>query len=175
MNRLPLGFLAALAGALALASSAFTATVSDPNDVPGKLDLRSVTATSSSGFVRVTVRTWNTWTNAVLASPGPNRLVALFDTNLDGTSDYRGRILRSGGMLIVLLSGQGSSFEPLPVERVNGSTVRFSFPQDIVAEEVESMDESLQVAAKSTFKGSACPAACTDRAPGSGWLFVPHT
>jgi hypothetical protein len=171
-----LAFAAASVAALALAATATGATLSDPNDVSGKLDLRTLTGRSSSGLVTVTVRTWGTWANSVLASPGPNRLVVLFDTDLDGASEYRARIARVGSALVALLSGQGSSFEPIPVTKVNGATARFSFPQDVFAEAVESPDESLRLAATSTYKGSsACTTACKDRAPDAGWLFVPHT
>ncbi len=171
-----LALAAATVAALALAAPAMGATLSDPNDVSGKLDLRTLTGRSSSGFVTVTVRTWGTWANSVLASTGPNRLVVLFDTDLDGASEYRARIVRIDSALVALLSGQGSNFEPIPVTKVNGSTVRFSFPQDVIAEEVESPDESLRLAATSTYRGSAaCTTACKDRAPNSGWLFVPHT
>jgi hypothetical protein len=103
-----LALAAAGAAALALAASAAGTTIPDPNDVNGTLDLRTLTATSSAGagWVTVTVRTWGTWMNGVLASAGPNRLVVLFDTDLDDATEYRARIVRLQRALVVVLSGQ---------------------------------------------------------------------
>lgn len=163
----------ALAGALVLAVPAAGTTITDPNDVAGKLDLRSVAGTQSeSGLLTVTIKTWGKWTNGVLPASGSvNRLHVLFDTDLDGATEYRARIVSVGGALVAVISGQGQNYEPLPVTRVSGTTVRFTFPADAV----ESEDEDVQVAARSKYKGSGCSTACKDRAPNSGWLLVPHT
>ena len=153
----------ALGAAVVVGAAALAATVSDPNDVSGKLDLRSVTATRSGGLITVTVRTWDSWTNSVVGQASANRLFVLFDPDLDGTTEYKGRILYSGGALILLVTGQGQAYEPVAVTRLSGTKVSFTFPVDVLV----SVDDDLQVAASSRYLG------VKDRAPDSGWLLVP--
>lgn len=160
--------LAAVA-ALVLAAPAAAATIADADDTAGSLDVRKVTATSTASSVKVTVTTWGSWSSSVLAS-AKNRLVVLFDSDLDGTAEYRGRIVESGGALVVLLSGQGNNYEPLPVQRASGKKLSFTIPTDVMG----AQGADLQVAVTSRYRDSgSCVVACKDRAPDSGWLLVP--
>lgn len=154
--------------ALAAVSPAVGVTATDPDDTAGKLDVRKVIATDTASSVTVTVKTWGSWSTGVLAS-SENRLVVLFDSDLDGVVDYRGRVIRSDGVLVLLLSGQGNSYEPLPVKRPSSNAVSFTVPTDVL----EAAGADLQVTAASRYRDSgACAAACNDRAPDSGWLLV---
>lgn len=155
--------------ALVLAAPAAAATVVDADDTAGSLDLRKVTAVSGASSVKVTVTTWGSWSSSVLA-PATNRFVVLFDSDLDGVAEYRGRIVTSGGALVVLLSGQGNAYEPLPVQRPGGKKLSFTIPTDVMG----AQGADIQVAAKTRYRNSgSCAVACKDRAPNSGWLFVP--
>ncbi len=111
--------------ALAAVSPAAAVTATDPDDTAGKLDVRKVVVTDTASSVTVTVKTWGSWSTDVLAS-GQNRLAILFDSDLDGAWDYRGRIIKSSGVLVLLLSGRGNSYEPLPVERPSSQAVSFT-------------------------------------------------
>jgi hypothetical protein len=160
--------------ALVTATSASAASIGDPNDTPGKLDLRTVTGVrSQAGLLTVTLRTWNSWSNGTLpASNSPNRLYALFSIDADNAVEYQARIVSVGGALVAVVSGQGNQFEPVPVTRLSATKVRFTFPEDVLV----GPNEPLRVAARSVFRGgSACPGACTDRAPNSGFLVVVHS
>lgn len=169
-RRLALALLAVVA-LPAAAAAAWGASASDPNDTPGKLDLRTVTATrSASDIVTVTVRTWDSWQKGDLPQSGsPNRLLVLFNTDADGTAEYTARIVNLGGSLVALLSGQGQQFEPLPVTRPSGAKARFVFPADVLVDP----DEDLGVAARSIYKGGLCSVPCTDRAPNTGFVTTP--
>ncbi|MCC6222419.1 MAG: hypothetical protein IT201_02890 [Thermoleophilia bacterium] len=154
--------------ALAAVSPAAAVTATDPDDTAGKLDVRKVVVTDTASSVTVTVKTWGSWSTDVLAS-GQNRLAILFDSDLDGAWDYRGRIIKSSGVLVLLLSGRGNSYEPLPVERPSSQAVSFTVPTDAVG----TAGADLQVVATSRYRDSgSCATACKDRAPDSGWLLV---
>ncbi len=161
-----LGLVAVVA--LAAVSPAAAVTATDPDDTAGKLDVRTIISTSTASSVTVTIRTWGPWSTDVLAS-GKNRLAVLFDSDLDGVADYRGRIVKSGGVLVLLLSGQGNSYEPLPVKRPGSKAVSFTVPTDVMG----TAGADLQVTATSRYRDSgSCAVACKDRAPDSGWLLV---
>jgi hypothetical protein len=161
--------LAAVTAAVAGAVTALAA-VTDPNDVAGKLDLKTVGGTEHQGLVTLSVSTYGPWSKANLpASGSANRLVVLIDTNGNDTADYRARIVRSGSALVALLSGRGSQFEPIPVRKV-GNRARFTFPDDVL----EPSASNVRVAAHSVYKGGACATACVDRAPNAGFATVAH-
>lgn len=163
-------FAAFIVAAGVLAGAAVAATGADPNDVSGKLDLKLISGVRSGGALALTVGTWGSWSNTdVPLSGSPNRLVILIDTNGDGTADYRARIVRSGKVLVALISGHGDSFEPVPALRRSGNRVAFEFPSDVLKPSAD----DLAIAARSTYWGGACTSACVDRAPNTGWVDVP--
>lgn len=157
----------ALGGVMATAALASSAT--DPNDVNGKLDLRLIKGVKTGGLITLTVGTWGPWASTDLPLTGsPNRLVVLIDTNGNGTTDYRARIVRSGEGLVALISGRGDSFEPVPAIKRSSNRVGFEFPSDVL----KPSDDDIAIAATSTYKGGPCTAACVDRATNTGWLDV---
>ena len=168
MSRRVLTAIAAVACAMVAAAPAWGVVASDPNDVAGGLDLRSVTATlGGSGLLTVTVRTWDPWSNGTLPAGSPNRLFVLFDVDSDGVTDYKARLLSDAGTLIALITGQGQAFEPVPVQRPSGAKARFAFPADVIL-----LNGHVGVAARSVYKGGPCASACKDRAPDASWLEV---
>ena len=142
----------------------------DPDDVSGELDIRDFKANQGNGLITVTLSTFDPWDPSVLAgnplSPGPNTMTVLYDVDLDGKTDYRAKLIFAGGRLSAFISGSGSQFEPIPVHRPNGSTVRLTHPVDIFTKLPPNGD--LQLRAQTVFAGEE------DRAPDDGqWLGVP--
>ena len=142
----------------------------DPDDVSGELDIRDFKANQGNGLITVTLSTFDAWDPSVLAgnplSPGPNTMTVLYDVDPDGKTDYRAKLIFAGGRLSAFISGSGSQFEPIPVHRPNGSTVRLTHPVDIFTKLPPNGD--LQLRAQTVFAGEE------DRAPDDGqWLGVP--
>ena len=83
-----------------------TATIAtDPRDVGGKLDLRSVKVAREGSLLRVTISTYGPWASKLLQNsgtghsgprPGINALTVYYDVNGDGSADFTGRIVYRG-------------------------------------------------------------------------------
>jgi hypothetical protein len=145
----------------------------DPDDVDGQLDIRDLNATRNGDLLSVSLKTYEPWSSNVLVGTplkaGPNQLTISYDVDLDGKADYRGRVIFAGGELSVFISGSGSAFEPVPVERPNNKTAQFVHPVDIFfVSSGASSKADIQIRAKSLYNGEE------DRAPDSGWLKVPY-
>ena len=156
-------------------SSAATTTEKpsfDPDDVDGQLDIRDLTAKRTGGLLAVSLKTYEPWSANVLVGPapnktGPNRLVILYDIDLDGEPDYRGKIIYFGGTLSLYITGQGQAFEPIPVERPNNVTAQYVHPVDVFFS--GSSKKDIQIQARSVYNGQQ------DKAPDDGmWLGVPY-
>jgi hypothetical protein len=156
-------------------SSAATTTEKpsfDPDDVDGQLDIRDLTAKRTGGLLAVSLKTYEPWSANVLVGPapnktGPNRLVILYDIDLDGVPDYRGKIIYFGGTLSLYITGQGQAFEPIPVERPNNVTAQYVHPVDVFFS--GSSKKDIQIQARSVYNGQQ------DKAPDDGmWLGVPY-
>jgi hypothetical protein len=142
----------------------------DPDDVSGSLDIRDFKARRNGALITITLSSYEGWDDSVLTGdpldPGPNTMTVLYDVDLDGKTDYRAKIIFAGGRLSAFISGSGSQFEPIPVRRLDASTVRFTHPVDIFAKLPPNGD--LQLRAQTVFEGEE------DRAPDDGqWLGVP--
>lgn len=164
--------LAAVGVTAGPASAALQGVASDPNDVPGKLDIAVVRYNKANAMapLDVVVRTHGEWRNRVLRE-NVNRLSVFIDVDADGTKDYTARIRKVPGGLYVYITGEGQSFEPLPATRPSERKVRFTIPGDSPPNPVGPVN----VRASSRFiESQPCdPAsgnpACRDRAPNSGW------
>jgi hypothetical protein len=144
----------------------------DPDDVAGQLDIRDLTAKRNGDLISVSVKTYDPWSsNVLVGSPtdvGPNRLTVFYDIDLDGHSDFRGRIIFAGGRLSVFLSGESTQLEPVPVERPNNTTAQYVHPVDVFfVPSGASSQTDIQVRVKSLYNGEE------DRAPDHGWVGVP--
>jgi hypothetical protein len=123
-------FVAALLALLPTAAGAgFAVGVSDPNDVPGKLDLELVRGvrTASGQPITFTIRMQAPFEKSVLG-PAANWVKVFLNVDGDSNVDYIGTIKRTGATLSVFFSGQGNNFEPTPVQRPNLRTMRFTVP-----------------------------------------------
>jgi hypothetical protein len=158
----------------ALPAWAASGSITDPNDVHGRLDLARLSFIKPAGTApfTITVRTYDPWPKRVLRDH-VNRLAVFIDTDGDGTKDYTARIRKSGAHLVANISGSGSSFEPLPVERPNRRTVRFTIPGNSPP---NPNGPAPHLRAYSVFIESlACDPAsghmpCVDHAPDTAWL-----
>jgi hypothetical protein len=145
----------------------------DPDDVEGQLDIRDLSAKQTSGLLAVSLKTYEPWSSNVLVGPapnqaGPNRLVILYDVNLDGVPDYRGKIVFVGGNLSLSITGRGQAFEAIPVERPNNTTAQYVHPLDVFFPSGSSKKD-IQIQARSFYNGQQ------DKAPDDGmWLGVPY-
>lgn len=157
---------------LGLSAPAGASQIGDPNDVVGKLDLKTLTGTkaSTSAPLHITIVTYGNWKARVLRASTHNRIFVLFNTNSDPAVEYVGTIVRSGGALHMDIEGSGSTFEPLPVQHPNGHTITTIVP----GSSPPNPDGNVRIAARSRFRNqTSCSTVCRDRAPNSGWLTVP--
>jgi hypothetical protein len=155
------------------AASGAGAGTTDPDDVSGSLDLKTVEGEREDDLLRLRLETYGPWAPTVLrgrgssiVKPGPNRMTVSYDTDLDGKPNYRGKVIFAGGSLSIVITGVGQAFEPVPVERTGGSEARFTHPLDVFFLDVGG-PRDIQVAIRSEFEGAK------DRAPDSGWLLLP--
>ena len=145
----------------------------DPDDVRGRLDVRNLNATRTGDLLAVSLTTYEAWNSSVLAGPGgpmqgANRITIHYDVDLDGRSDYVGRVTWTGGALSLFISGSGSQFEPVPVERPDNHTVQYVHPADVLFPAGAATDVDVQVRAETVYGGQV------DEAPDDGrWLGVP--
>jgi hypothetical protein len=146
----------------------------DPDDVDGQLDIRNLNATRTGDLLAVSLTTYEPWSSNVLVGPalgeqGPNRITIFYDVDLDGRADYRGRMIWGDGELALRLSGSGSEFEPIPIERPDNVTAQFVHPVDVFfVPSGGSSEVDIQIRAKSLYNGQE------DKAPDAGkWLRVP--
>jgi hypothetical protein len=145
----------------------------DPDDVEGQLDIRDLNAKRTGDLLAVSLTTYEPWSSNVLVGPAPNqaglnRLVILYDVNLDGVPDYRGKIVFVGGTLSLYITGQGQAFEPVPVERPTNMTAQYAHPADVLFPSGSSKKD-IQIQARSFYNGQQ------DKAPDDGmWLGVPY-
>jgi hypothetical protein len=146
----------------------------DPDDVSGRLDVRNLNATRTGGLLAVSLTTYEPWNSSVLAGPGgteqgPNRITILYDVDLDGRADYRGRMIWAGSVLSLFIAGSGSQFEPVQVERSDNHTAQFVHPVDVFFPAAGApTDVDIQIRAQTIYEGQE------DEAPDDGqWLGVP--
>jgi len=159
----------ALAVVMVIAQAAVAAEIHDPHDVGGKLDIETVDANRNGGALEVAITMYGTWPSSLLAHSGGNRIKVLFDTDNDGVSEYIGTIVSLQGNLEMIIKGQGSEFEPLPVTRPDDNTALVKVPGGSPPNPAH----KYQVATKAIFKPASGPTK-VDRAPDHGWIAVPH-
>jgi hypothetical protein len=141
--------------------------------VRGRLDLHEVVADRDGDLLRVSISTYDPWSDSVLAgaSPvdaGPDRLTLTYDTDEDGESDFIGQIIAAEGGLFLAISGTDRAFEPVRAERPDAMTVAFTHPVDVFFRSAADAARDIQVAASSTYEGTV------DSAPDSAWIAVPY-
>ena len=171
--------LVALAAVLALSTPvpafgavARSGSAADPNDTAGHLDISYIEGMKASATapLHIMIQTYGNWSDAVLATGKPSRMFVLFDTDVDGSAEYKGRIYSVGTKLTIWIKGSGSSFENLAVHRVDPKTIKTVIPGNSTPNPVTAFN----MAVKTSYKTSsgACASACVDRAPDAGWVSI---
>ena len=155
----------------ALPAFAASGSVTDPNDVSGKLDLMTLSFTRSgkTAPLTITVTTYNRWRSRILRAGG-DRLAVFIDTNNDGVKNFKARIKKTGGHLVAVITGSGSTFEPLPATRPDPKSVKFTIPGNTPP---NPRGHVPHFRAFSRFvESSVCTPTkpCIDFAPDTGWL-----
>jgi hypothetical protein len=161
----------AAAALLLLAPTATIAT--DPPDVGGKLDVRSLKAARDGALLRLTIKTYGPWASKLLQTaggghsgprPGVNALTLYYDVDGDGASDFTGRMVYRRG-LYVWITGRGKALETVPVTRPSSSSATFTQPVDVFFPVGTPEPKTLRLAVVSLYRKR-------DRAPNRGWLKV---
>jgi hypothetical protein len=136
-------FVAVLLALLPTAAGAVSfVQVTDPNDVPGKLDLELVKGvrTASGQPITFTVRVQAPFAKTVLG-PAANWVKVFLNVDGDANVDFVGTIKKTGRTLSVVFRGQGDNFEALPVQRPNRRTMRFTVPGGAARAERSGLDD----------------------------------
>jgi hypothetical protein len=158
--------------ALFLLPAATIAT--DPPDVGGKLDVRSLKATRDGAHLQLTIRTYGPWASKLLQTaggghsgprPGINALTVYYDVDGNGAADFTGRVIYRRGGLYAWITGRGKAFEPVPVKRPTSSSASFTQPVDVLFPAGTPAPKTLRLTVVSLYRKR-------DRAPNRGWLTV---
>jgi hypothetical protein len=159
-------FVAVLLALLPTAAGAgLSVSVTDPNDVPGRLDLELVRGvrTASGQPITFTIRTQSPFERAVLG-PAANWVKVFLNVDIDSNVDYIGTIKKTGTTLNVFFSGQGANFEPIAVRRPSQRSLRFTVPGGAPL----APNGPVSMLVQSHFVNSTtCNRGCLDAAPNS--------
>jgi hypothetical protein len=146
------------------AAPAHATTVTDPDDVPGRLDVALVQATRTPyGATKIKVTTHDAFRSRLLRPSSEHRFVILFDTDGAEGYEFRGRVVKTSNGLVLNIRGSGSSFEPLRVRRSDYTELHVIVPGD----SPPGPSSAYRIKVKTIFNGNV------DRAPESGWVRVP--
>lgn len=164
------GSVALLAASIALIARP-AAAARDPNDVDGRLDIRSVTGTKDgiAEPLTITVRTWDEWGKRLLEEDGPNRLFVVFDVDGDADGDVSARVERSAGSLVAVIENADGSTTTMTVSRPDRRSVSFTVP---FGTEGDPLGDVAVAARTRSSSGADCHPACKDRSPDSGFQLV---
>jgi hypothetical protein len=152
--------------ALAVPGMARASTISDPNDVHGKLDIAGVTQEhAATGPVIHTITTYGPWHSRVLGGQNHSYFVIEIDTAGNARPERYALVYRSHGVLRVgvvtrrgRLLGFGSAIRP------NLRSVRVSIPRTLLGKPGGYRWKLFSV----YVAPGACRTGCVDRAPNSG-------
>jgi hypothetical protein len=161
--------MGALLAVTVATTAAFAATQTDPNDVTGKLDIKGVGGSVKGQLLKFSIGTYDAFSVADIPRQGGiSSWLLEFDTNGDGTGDYKARIVSlPSGKYSALISGNGKKLEPVPLKR-KGNTLTGTFPADAIA----AAGDPIAMATTSSFRTCTCTAPKIDRAPDEGWITV---
>jgi hypothetical protein len=161
--RLGLAVAAALSAfVVAEAAQAGTRTISDGNDIPGLLDISSVSQGHRSGKVTHTIRTFANWRIGLLGPSTPNFFSLEISTEGDRAPERFVLIFSSGGRMIADVASASRTFlGSASASRPNGHTVRVSIRPELLGDPVGYRWQAL-----SFYEASGgCGGGCFDKAP----------
>jgi len=152
--------------------AARAATVDDPNNARGPLDLRRLVATKhdAKAPLKIRITTYGTWSQRLLDASGANRLRVLFNTGRSRGAEYVGEIaFRNGHLSMTVRRANGAFVRRLRVRHPDGDRVAVTVPRGL-----PNPDGNLHLAASMTYRAATgiCASTCGDRVPNVGWLKV---
>jgi hypothetical protein len=154
-----------IAVALAAPGLARAATISDPDDVHGKLDIASVTQEhGATGPVVHTITTYGPWRGRAISIRRGSAFLIDFDTAGGTRAERFAIIYRSHGILrVAVLTRNGRELGFGSAARPNLRSIRVSVPRRLLGN-----SNGYRWRLFSIYFGPGCRAACVDRAPDSG-------
>ena len=155
-----------VAVALAVPGMARASTISDPNDVHGKLDIASVTQEHAAiGPVVHTITTYGSWRSRVLGGQHYSYFVFEIDTAGNARPERYALVYRDHGVLrVAVVTRRGRLLGFGSATRPNLRSVRVSIPRKLLAKPGGYRWKLFSV----YVAPGACRTGCLDRAPNSG-------
>jgi len=158
---------ALVAGVLAWAAPAHAdiRSVTDGNDRPGPLDIKSARHAHSGSRVTHTIATFGAWRPALLGLRTPNFLALSISTDADAQAERIVLVYSAGGrMRATIFSGDRSFVGGATAAKPSARTVRITFLRSRLGTRPGYRWQALSFFASS----GTCPRGCLDRAPNSG-------
>jgi hypothetical protein len=155
-----------VAVALAMPAMAGASTMSDPDDVHGKLDVASVTQEHGAvGPVVHTITTYGPWRSRAISIRRGSAFLIGFDTAGGIRAERFALVYRSHGILrVAVLTRNGRELGFGSATRPNLKSIRASIPRKLLGK-----PNGYRWRLFSVYFGPAgCRAGCVDRAPNSG-------
>jgi hypothetical protein len=165
---------AALIAALlvGVAMPAHAASVDDPDNARGPLDLKRLVATKhdATAPLRVRLITYGTWPASELDEDGQSRLNFLFNSDHAGRVDFIGEVFFRDGRLLMRIETRAGQF----VRRVRVKHPTRSSITAVIPAGLPNPDGNAWIAATERYQSETgfCVSICKDRIPGKGWLKV---
>ena len=158
-------FAAIVAVALAGPGLARAATISDPDDVHGKLDIASVTQEhGATGPVVHTITTYGPWRGRAISIRRGSGFVIDFDTAGGIRAERFAIVYRSHAVLrVAVFTRKGRELGFGSATRPNLRSIRVSIPRKLLGK-----PNGYRWRLFSVYFGPGCRAGCVDRAPDSG-------
>jgi hypothetical protein len=171
-KRLVVRATAASAVALLLGGAAQAASVDDPDNARGPLDLKRLVATKhdATGPLHLRLVTYGDWPASLLDVDGQSRLYFLFNSDQAGRVDFVGEVFFRDGRLVMRVETRGGQF----VRRVRVQHPTQHSITAVVPRGLPNPDGNAWIAASERYWSSTgfCASGCRDRIPGKGWLKV---
>lgn len=155
-----------VAVALAVPAMARASTISDPDDVHGKLDIASVTEEhAATGPVVHTITTYGRWPSRAIGLRRSSFFLIAFDTAGGPRAERFGIVYRNHGILrVAVITRRGREVGFGTATRPNLRSIRVSIPRTLLGKPNGYRWRLFSV----YFGPGGCRAGCVDRAPNSG-------
>ena len=152
--------LTALAGLDVAAAG--TSSISDPNDRPGKLDIRSASQGHAGTKVKHTITTFGNWPKGLLGPRTPNFLLLEISTDSDPAPERAVVIFSTPGRMVAgVFTGRGNFLGRAAASHPNGHTVVV-----VIRRALLGSPAGYRWQAFAYFEGAnTCGGGCLDRAP----------
>jgi hypothetical protein len=162
----PVAFGVVVAVAVAMPGLARASTITDPDDVHGKLDVAAVTQEhAATGPVVHTITTYGPWRSRVLGGNHQSYFVLEIDTTGNARPERFAIVYRAHGVLrVAVATRRGRLLGFAVATRANLRSVRVSIPRKLLGK-----PNGYHWKLFSVYVGpGACRMGCVDRAPNSG-------